>query len=89
MLILKSNQLTKIYMYSSIYFVHTSIPKNFMNFYYDPNTRIVGFSNLYENNYKNLYINQFSYTPRCVVKIFLSLILDFQSTYLENILHPS
>ena len=61
MVVLKSNQLTKIYLYSPVYFVHTSIPKNFMNFFYDSNTRTIGFSNLYENNYKNLYINQLAY----------------------------
>jgi hypothetical protein len=61
MIILKTNHLTKIYLYSTTYFVHTGVPKNFVNFYYDPNTRIVGFSNLYENNYKNLYLNQLTY----------------------------
>ena len=61
MVIFKSNHVSKIYLYSSIYYVHISIPQNFMNIFYDSNTKIISFSNLYENNYKNLYINQLTY----------------------------
>jgi len=74
MVILKSNRLVKVYLYSTMYFVHTSIPQNFVNSHYDPNTRTLGFSNLYENNYKNLYINQLTYllslcNNPCFIKI--------------------
>jgi len=47
----------KIYLYSNTYFMHTSIPKVLTNYHYDKNTRIISFSNIYENNYSSLYLN--------------------------------
>ena len=55
--ILETNGLTKVYLYSDIYFMHTAIPRVFMGFFYDKNTRTISFSNIYENNYAYLYLN--------------------------------
>ena len=37
--------------------MHTAIPRVFMGFFYDKNTRTISFSNIYENNYAYLYLN--------------------------------
>ena len=55
--ILATYNLTKVYLYSNTYFMHTAIPKAFMGFYYDKNTKTISFSNIYENNYTHLYFN--------------------------------
>ena len=37
--------------------MHTAVPSSFKNYHYDKNTKTISFSNIYENNYVHLYLN--------------------------------
>jgi len=58
LIIFRVNQLDKIYLYSSTYFFKIGVPILFINYHYDSNTRVIGFSNMYENNFTKLYFNK-------------------------------
>jgi len=55
--ILSTGGVIKIYLYSPVYFMHIAVPMSFKNYHYDSNTRTVSFSNINENNYTRLYLN--------------------------------
>ena len=57
LVILHTGLVSKLYMYSNTYFICISVPKTYTNYHFDSNTGVVGFTNLYENNYKHLYFD--------------------------------
>jgi hypothetical protein len=57
-LLMQTGGSTYLYMYSRQYFTHTKLPSITNNYFFDANTNILSFTNIAENNFTKLYINE-------------------------------
>jgi len=63
LVILRKLQTSNMYLYSNTYFVNLPLPTIFQNYHFDINTNIISFTNIYDNNYSNIY---FHYLKRLI-----------------------